>query len=58
MFATVSFLTRFDEEVGQFLLLNSNNAVLYRISKHFESLKLHLKQGYLNLTAKIDPLTV
>ena len=30
--------------MGQSLPLNSNNAVLYRISKHFETLKFHTKQ--------------
>ena len=41
--------------VGQFLPLNSNNAVLYRSSKYFETSKYHTKQRYLNLTVKTDP---
>ena len=41
--------------VCQSLPLNSKNAVLYGISKHFETSNFHTKQRCSNLTAKTDP---
>ena len=41
--------------MGQYLPSNSNNAILYGISKDFETSKFYTKQRYLNLTANTDP---